>query len=273
MFNKSINEIHSLSKKVKNEHPLLSENLEKMCKIVEIDLQMAATRARICCEYIIRDVFRQEFEEPKKTLHYLIDKLQKNGKLPDHVKIVARFIKDLGNITSHSDPISLNEIDEYFVSSTLNSLIVLLSWYLNKIQRTSVELKPKLLPSEIYLQKIPKKFWKVYQEYFEIWSDYIYWGKVGFSLRMKSRGNGIIRAFPREGIGLIKKEDLEQWECSLETYNEYSINIAHIKAVQSAMQRKRRYIPHNSLSPEEMKTIFQATDNFGKVVKTLENNN
>lgn len=275
MYEKAIAEIQKLSQPIIDAHPFLHDSITKMCRIVELDPQMAATRARICCEYIFRDLYRLKFEKPKKTpLGKIIGALQEKEPLPSHVNLATDFVRNLGNITSHPDPVNLDQIDDYLIVSAFNSLIPLLRWYLEQIGISSnidkpSEHEPTDPPTKTFLKKVDEQFHPVYKEYFKIWKNYISWGTAGFSLRMKVAGkpHRIIDVYPREGIARIRLKDTAKWGNVQDAYNAYDKSIYHINGVQTIVEQQKKYIPRKMLTPDDLSCIFQATDTFAKAIK------
>lgn len=56
---KLISEFRDIIKKLERNLPGLSENINKIVLLIDIDQEMAMARARICCEIIAKDIFQK----------------------------------------------------------------------------------------------------------------------------------------------------------------------------------------------------------------------
>src|SRR5262245_48746438 len=82
----------------------LRDGLRKAVAVAEVDPEMALTRARKVLEYVVRDVYQRRVQQPPGTqpLENLLQRLAKDGHLPNRVEAYATAIRKLGNVGTHT---------------------------------------------------------------------------------------------------------------------------------------------------------------------------
>ena len=90
--------------------------------------KMALTRARKVLEYVIRDVYERRINEPPGTrpLENLLQRLVKDGFIPDRLDAYATTIRKLGNVGTHGFGETIAVTDVY---QSLAQLMPILEWY------------------------------------------------------------------------------------------------------------------------------------------------
>lgn len=128
---------------------------------------------------------------------------------------------------------------------------------------TAVQSSERTNP-ETFLKSIPSEMEDTFRAYLDKWKAgpfYLYWGKLGFSLRLKKDGKykSIIDAYP-DCISIFKKDWLKEWGNPVETYQRYRQSLNDIEAVISVITSGKRYIYYKNLTVENLKIILQTTD-------------
>jgi hypothetical protein len=115
---------------------------------------------------------------------------------------------------------------------------------------------------ENFLKQIPAELQHVYKECLDFWQRknylYISFSEKDFSLVAKINEKPETILFASIAISLITKENIEKWCIGMEVYEKYSNTI---KSISFPVEGKR-FIDHKVLSPEELKVILKATDDF-----------
>jgi hypothetical protein len=92
------------------------------------DPEMALARVRKVLEYVVREVYERRVKEPAGTrpLENLLQRLQKDGHLPERVIAYASAVRILGNAGVHGFGADLTTADLYHALSLLTPV---LDWY------------------------------------------------------------------------------------------------------------------------------------------------
>ncbi len=123
---------------------------------------------------------------------------------------------------------------------------------------------------ELFLQKLPSDLESVYEYWFDIWSNkdfYIYWGSVGFSMRVKVNGKWqtIMKAYPEWALTLIRESDAHKIGAKEDDYKAYLDVVSQIpQATDILADEKKQYIKHEELTDEELMMILKATTEFAE---------
>ena len=130
--------------------------------------------------------------------------------------------------------------------------------------------KGRITP-EVFLQKMPKDLRPVYEHWFKTWETkkfYIYWGTVGFSLRVVIDGKlqTIIDAYP-ESVALIRESDAEKSGASPQVYQEYVRDISGVPKAVNIIVSGKKYILNDSMTAEDLQIILNATTKFADKVR------
>lgn len=111
----------------------LREGVRKAVRISDDDPEMALTRARKVLEYVVRDVFvlRCAEEPGTRPLENLLQRLVKDGHMPKRLGAYASYIRDLGNVGTHSYGEDISKED---VRRSFENLTAILEWYFERVR-------------------------------------------------------------------------------------------------------------------------------------------
>src|SRR4030043_350387 len=125
IWSAEIKEIERLYDSIKGHSPDLEKELERL--INAGDENMVLVYARRCLEVIITDLCESELKRPRKTepLQGIIDKLNREEKIPSHIFASMQSLNSLSTFGSHP-----KEFDPEQVKPVLNSLAIIIKWYL-----------------------------------------------------------------------------------------------------------------------------------------------
>jgi len=138
-------------------------------------------------------------------------------------------------------------------------------------EEITAETKGRITP-EVFLQKTPNDLRPIYEQWFKTWETknfYIYWGTVGFSLRVKVQGKlqTIIDAYPEWAVSLIRESDAEKCGASPQQYQKYFKDISNVSKAANLLGIGKKYISNDSMTAEDLMTILNATSKFAELVK------
>ena len=125
IWSAEIKEIERLYDSIKGQLPGLEKELERL--INASDENMVLVYARRCLEVIIIDLCESELKRPRKTepLQGIIDKLNREEKIPSHIFASMQSLNSLSTFGSHP-----KEFDPEQVKPVLNNLTTIIKWYL-----------------------------------------------------------------------------------------------------------------------------------------------
>jgi TolB-like protein/Tfp pilus assembly protein PilF len=125
IWSAEIKEIERLYDSIKGQSPELEKELERL--ISASDENMVLVYARRCLEVIITDLCESELKRPRKTepLQGIIDKLNREEKIPSHIFASMQSLNSLSTFGSHP-----KEFDPRQVKPVLNNLTTIIEWYL-----------------------------------------------------------------------------------------------------------------------------------------------
>ena len=125
IWSAEIKEIERLYDSIKGQSPELEKELERL--ISASDENMVLVYARRCLEVIITDLCESELKRPRKTepLQGIIDKLNREEKIPSHIFASMQSLNSLSTFGSHP-----KEFDPRQVKPVLNNLATIIEWYL-----------------------------------------------------------------------------------------------------------------------------------------------
>ena len=132
LLNKLKNDFEAISAKICAVMPGLSKDISNMVRLIDYDNKMAAARARINCESIVKYLYERELgtEPGNKTLNDMAIELKRKSKaIPKRVFTAITTIRELGNLTVHSVEESETIGEDDFLSCML-SLKIFLHWCL-----------------------------------------------------------------------------------------------------------------------------------------------
>jgi hypothetical protein len=109
----------------------IREGVQKAVLVADIDPEMALTRSRKVLELVVREVYERRCNEPAGTrpLENLIQRLVKDGHLPDRLDAYATTVRKLGNVGTHSFGERVTAADFH---QSLTQLMHVLTWYFDE---------------------------------------------------------------------------------------------------------------------------------------------
>jgi len=146
IWSAEIKELERLSASFKGQFPELEKELGRLIKAD--DENMILLYSRRCLEVIITDLCECELKRPRKTepLKGIIDKLNKEEKVPTHIISSMHGLNDLSTYGAHP-----KDFDPVQVRPVLINLSIILNWYL-KNKNLQVDIKADVVKSETIQQ-------------------------------------------------------------------------------------------------------------------------
>jgi tetratricopeptide (TPR) repeat protein len=125
IWSSEIKEIEKLYESFKGQLPDLEKELERLIKAD--DENMILLYSRRCLEVIITDLCECELKRPRKTepLKGIIDKLQKEEKVPSHIIASMHGLNELSTYGAHP-----KDFDPEQIKPVLINLDIIIKWYL-----------------------------------------------------------------------------------------------------------------------------------------------
>ena len=125
IWSSEIKEIEKLLESFKGQIPELGKELDQLIKSDDPNVLMLYSRR--CLEVIITDLCEHELKRPRKTdpLKGIIDKLNKEEKVPSHIITSMHGLNDLSTYGAHP-----KDFDPEQVKPALNNLAITIKWYL-----------------------------------------------------------------------------------------------------------------------------------------------
>ena len=149
IWSAEIKELEKLYESFKGQLPDLVKELERLIKAD--DENMILLYSRRCLEVIITDLCECELKRPRKTepLKGIIDKLQKEEKVPSHIITSMHGLNELSTYGAHP-----KDFDPEQVKPVLNNLAIIIRWYLKYKQIVTID-KAEVDEEKIRLRKEP----------------------------------------------------------------------------------------------------------------------
>src|SRR4030043_2337729 len=148
LWSTEIKELESLYTSLKGQFPDLEKELEQLTETKDANVILIYSRR--CLEVIITDLCENELKRPRKTepLKGIIDKLNKEEKVPSHIIVSMDHLNSLSTFGAHP-----KDFDPEQVKPVLNNLSIIIKWYLKykdaqTISRAKQEEKKELLVNE-----------------------------------------------------------------------------------------------------------------------------
>ena len=118
-------ELEIINGSLKEHMPDLEKELARLIK--SDDENIVLLYSRRCLEVMITDLCECELKRPRKTepLKGIIDKLNKEGKVPSHIIASMHGLNTLSTFGAHP-----KEYDPEQVKPVLNNLTTIVKWYL-----------------------------------------------------------------------------------------------------------------------------------------------
>src|SRR4030043_1385621 len=139
LWSAEIKEIERLYNSIKGKSPELEKELERLIRTD--DENIVLVYARRCMKVIITDLCENELKRPRKTepLQGIIDKLNREEKIPSHIFASMQSLNSLSTFGSHP-----KDFDPRQVTPVLVNLTTIIEWYLKyKNSRTISQAKPE----------------------------------------------------------------------------------------------------------------------------------
>jgi len=115
-----------------------------------------------------------------------------------------------------------------------------------------------------YIASLPSNIADIFKSHIESWmkAGYtVYWGKVGFSVRIKWNGKmvTIFDAYPTNA-GILKEKWVEEYDLPKKPYQTYREELMASPIIGSALATGRRYINYENLSEDDVVLLLTTTD-------------
>src|SRR4030042_6297523 len=125
IWSSELKELEVLYSSLKGHFTDLGNELERL--IDASDENMVLVYARRCLEVIVTDLCECELKRPRKTepLQGIIEKLNREGKIPSHITASMQSLNSLSTFGSHP-----KEFDPEQVKPALSNLTIIIRWYL-----------------------------------------------------------------------------------------------------------------------------------------------
>ena len=119
-----------------------------------------------------------------------------------------------------------------------------------------------------FIASLPSNVSDLFSTYIESWikAGYtVYWGKVGFSLRIPWKGKKVtvFDAYPKD-VAIFQEKRIKQDDLTLNEYHEYRKTLMESPTIASAFAAGRRYIKYEQMSEEELRLLLDTTDKLAK---------
>ena len=124
-----------------------------------------------------------------------------------------------------------------------------------------------------FIANLPRDFQEVFRSYIDRWMQagyIIYWGKVGFSLRINwnKKLRTLFDAYP-DMASIIQEKYAKEFILPLEDYRAYKQSLMQSPLISSTFASGRRYVYFDKVSKDDVLLLLSVTDNF---VKTISKN-
>ena len=121
-----------------------------------------------------------------------------------------------------------------------------------------------------FLASLPAELREVYKSHIEAWvkAGYIvYWGKVGFSVRISWKGKTrtIIDAYPNM-TSIFQQKWVNEFDLQTEPYEKYKTQVMTSPVIGNAFAAGRRYVFYENLPQDDVVLLLRATDEFMREV-------
>jgi eukaryotic-like serine/threonine-protein kinase len=137
IWSSEIKEIEKLYESLKGQLSVLEKELAQLIRTEDSNVIMLYSRR--CLEVIVEDLCECELKRPRKTepLQGIIDKLNKEGKVPSHIVASMHGLNSLSTFGTHP-----KDFDPEQVKPVLINLDIIIKWYL-KYKGIGMVVKPR----------------------------------------------------------------------------------------------------------------------------------
>ena len=128
----------------------------------------------------------------------------------------------------------------------------------------------------VFAASLPSNIQDIFNSYIESWSDAgytLYWGKVGFSLRVKWKGEliSIYYAYPDQ-TSIVTEKLARQYEFPSEIYQKYKNEIMKSHILGNLLTIGKMYIGYNQMTMEDTVLLLSSTDMLASELSKFSNN-
>ncbi len=121
-----------------------------------------------------------------------------------------------------------------------------------------------------FLASLPSELKDSFESYISGWIERgytIYWGVVGFSLRLswKEKLRTIFEAFPAY-MSIYQEKRLTKDELPREPHAEYKSQLLSSSVIGSEYANQRRYLNYQDIANDDIELILRCTDNWAKAM-------
>src|SRR5512137_1911230 len=143
IWNAEIKEIERLAESMEGKFPELEKELQYLVKTDDPNVILLYSRR--CLEVIITDLCECELKRSRGTepLKGIIDKLNKEKKIPSHIITSMHGLNDLSTYGTHP-----KDFDPKQIKPVLNNLDIIIRWFL-KYKGSEVEIKDQAIEESI----------------------------------------------------------------------------------------------------------------------------
>lgn len=125
---------------------------------------------------------------------------------------------------------------------------------------------PSKTSLEEFIVALPSNVSDTFKSYITKWIQtgyIIYWGVVGFSLRINWNGKliTIFDAYPTYA-GIFMEKYVDKYEMPKDKYDVYKSSLMNSSAISSTFASKKRYINFENMSEEDVNLLLESTDKF-----------
>lgn len=137
-----------------------------------------------------------------------------------------------------------------------------------QVEAVEEEVKPTSRTNlKVFIASLPSNIKDSFKAYIERWMKLgytIYWGKVGFSLRIQWRGEmiTIFDAYPNNTSIILTEKWARQYELPEDTYQGYRDELMKSPIVGSAVVAGRKYMNYEDMTEDDVILILHSTDKF-----------
>ncbi|MCK4999373.1 MAG: hypothetical protein KAS23_07555 [Anaerohalosphaera sp.] len=121
-----------------------------------------------------------------------------------------------------------------------------------------------------FLAFLPSELKDLFESHISNWTEIgytIYWGTVGFSLRLNFKGKlrTIFEAYP-DSLAIYQEKRLAKDMLPQESYAEYKSQLLNSSVIGSAYANERRYLNYKDLSKDDIELVIRSTDSWVKAI-------
>ncbi|MFO7772844.1 MAG: hypothetical protein R6V59_02720 [Dehalococcoidia bacterium] len=136
-----------------------------------------------------------------------------------------------------------------------------------QVEAIEEDVKPSRTNLAVFTASLPSDIKDAFKSYIERWmkAGYtIYWGKVGFSLRIQWKGQmiTILDAYPGNTRIILTEEWARQYEFPEDAYQSYKDELMRSPTLGSYIAAGRKYVSYEDLTADDVALILYSVDKF-----------